>query len=155
MVPGRSSRERFGFFAVTAREEGGRMLVTEKSKFIATDLSPRIGTAIKTDVGTLLSGAIAKDIRALMEERGVIAFPEINLTDEQQVAFTKTLGTFAHEDGEGEGVYKITMDTRENANADYLKGAFYWHIDGTMSRIPILAVARRGRDRVLQHLRRL
>jgi alpha-ketoglutarate-dependent taurine dioxygenase len=31
------------------------------------------------------------------------------------------------------------MDTRVNPNASYLKGAFYWHIDGTMSDRPILA----------------
>src|SRR5262245_49542199 len=114
-------------------------MLAEKFKVAVTDLTPRIGTAIKTDAETLLSGAIARDIRNLLEQRGVIAFPEINLTDEQQVAFTKTLGTFAHEDGEGEGVYKITMDKNENARADYLKGAFYWHIDGTMSEVPILA----------------
>ena len=40
--------------------------------------------------------------------------PEINLTDEEQIAFTHTLGTFAHEDGEGakdgkDTVYPITM----------------------------------------------
>jgi alpha-ketoglutarate-dependent taurine dioxygenase len=31
------------------------------------------------------------------------------------------------------------MDTTENRNAEYLKGAFYWHIDGTMLRVPIFA----------------
>ncbi|HTZ71831.1 MAG TPA: TauD/TfdA family dioxygenase [Acetobacteraceae bacterium] len=103
------------------------------------DLTPRIGTEIRTDIETLLSGAIAPRIRALLEERGVIAFRALNMTDEEQIAFTKTLGTFAHEEGEGEGVYKITMDSRENPMAEYLKGAFYWHIDGTSSKVPILA----------------
>src|SRR5262249_23653526 len=103
------------------------MVAAEKSKMVTTNLTPRIGTAIQTDAGTLLSGEIAPKLRALMEERGVLAFPEINLTDDQQIAFTKTLGTMAHEEGEGEGVYKITMDSRENPMAEYLKGAFYWH----------------------------
>jgi alpha-ketoglutarate-dependent taurine dioxygenase len=31
------------------------------------------------------------------------------------------------------------MDVNENAQADYLKGAFYWHIDGTMDPLPNLA----------------
>jgi alpha-ketoglutarate-dependent taurine dioxygenase len=109
-----------------------------------TEASPRIGCAIRTDKQTLLSGAKAKEIRALMESRGVIVFPQINLTDAEQIAFTHTLGTFAHEEGEGgkegeDSVYPITMDTQVNPNASYLKGAFFWHIDGTMSDKPILA----------------
>jgi alpha-ketoglutarate-dependent taurine dioxygenase len=105
--------------------------------FIHRDLAPRIGTAIETDVDTLLSGSLSKDIRGILEQRGVIAFPRINLTDEQQVAFTRSLGNLV-EEGEG-NIYKITMDPTENVQAEYLKGAFYWHIDGTMSEIPILA----------------
>ena len=108
-----------------------------------TDTAPRIGCAIRTDKQTLLSGAKAKEIRALMESRGVIVFPEINLTDDEQIAFTHTLGTFAHEVGESKNgmdtVYPITMDPKINPNASYLRGAFYWHIDGTMSDQPILA----------------
>jgi alpha-ketoglutarate-dependent taurine dioxygenase len=101
------------------------------------DLAPRIGTAIETDADTLLSGVLANDIRALLEQRGVVAFPRIDLTDEQQVAFTRTLGRIVDE-GEG-NIYKVTMDPLENPAAEYLKGAFFWHIDGTMSDMPILA----------------
>ena len=115
------------------------------SHWDVTDVAPKIGCAIRTDKQTLLSGAKAKEIRELMETRGVIVFPQINLTDEEQIAFTHTLGTFAHELGEGgdkagmDTVYPITMDPKVNPNASYLRGAFYWHIDGTMSDMPILA----------------
>src|SRR5262245_39328469 len=105
--------------------------------FTAIDATPRIGTEIRTDRATLTSGAKAPEIRRLLEERGVVAFPEIGLSDAEQVAFTKSLGQIVDE-GEN-NIYKITMDTAENAQADYLKGAFYWHIDGTMSEVPILA----------------
>ncbi len=103
------------------------------------DLAPRIGTEIETDAETLLSGALAGEIRALLEQRGVIAFPGIDLSDEQQVAFTRTLGSIV-EEGEG-NIYKITMDPAENVQAEYLKAAFFWHIDGTSSAsdMPILA----------------
>ena len=70
------------------------------SRWEVTDTAPRIGCAIRTDKQILLSGAKAQEIRALMESRGVIVFPEINLTDEEQIAFTHTLGTFAHEASE-------------------------------------------------------
>ena len=120
------------------------MATLAASLWEVTDAAPRIGCSIRTDKQTLLSGAKAQEIRALMESRGVIVFPEINLTDAEQIAFTHTLGTFAHEDGEksedgGDTVYPITMDSSINPNADYLKGAFFWHIDGTMSDKPILA----------------
>ena len=120
------------------------MATAAKLNWEVTDAAPKIGSAIHTDKPTLLSGARARDIREIMERRGVIVFPRINLTDAEQIAFTHTLGTFAHEDGEmgpdgKDTVYPITMDTSVNANADYLKGAFFWHIDGTMSDKPILA----------------
>ena len=119
-------------------------MATTATRFEVAELAPLIGCAIHTDKDTLLSGERAQEIRELMEKRGVIAFPQINMTDAEQIAFTHTLGTFAHEDGEGskdgkDSVYPITMDETINPIASYLKGAFYWHIDGTMSEIPILA----------------
>ncbi|SEQ96548.1 Taurine dioxygenase, alpha-ketoglutarate-dependent [Solimonas aquatica] len=106
--------------------------------FTTTDIAPRIATAIHADKKTLLSGEYAGRIRELLERRGVLVFPQINFSDEEQVAFTNTLGTFAPELA-GEIVYKVTLDTNENARADYLKGSWYWHIDGTMNEVPILA----------------
>jgi len=114
------------------------MTAVEKPRFEIRDITPRIGTRIIADKYTLLGGTCANEIRDLLEQRGVLVFPKIDLTDDEQIAFTKTLGTFAHE-VHGEEIYKVTMDSAENVRADYLKGAFYWHIDGTMSDMPILA----------------
>jgi len=36
-------------------------------------------------------------------------------------------------------IYKVTLDSSANARSDYLKGSWYWHIDGTMNKVPILA----------------
>lgn len=109
--------------------------------FKTTDLTPRIGTQIETDIPTLLSGKYAQEIRAILEQRGVIAFRELNMSDEEQIAFTKTLGTYAIEQGEEAdgGVYKISMDAAVQPLVEYLKGAFYWHLDGTTADFPILA----------------
>jgi alpha-ketoglutarate-dependent taurine dioxygenase len=117
--------------------------MASRETFAAVDLTPRIGSEIRADLGTLLSGAVSAEIRELLEQRGVLAFREIDLSDEEQVLFTKTLG---HIVDEGENhIYKITMDSGENAQADYLKGAFFWHIDGTMSDVPNLASLLSGR----------
>ena len=119
------------------------MATAAATRWEVEDAAPRIGSIVRADKETLLSGARASEIRELMERRGVIVFPQINLSDDEQIAFTHTLGTFAHEDGESKGgkdaVYPITMDESINPIASYLKGAFFWHIDGTMSKIPILA----------------
>lgn len=104
------------------------MTVSTVTRFYVSDVTLRIGCCIETDKATLLNGSKVKEIRELMEKRGVVVFPEISLTDEEQIAFTHTLGAFAHEEGEGvagkDAVYPITMDERINPTASYLKGAF-------------------------------
>ncbi len=99
------------------------------------DLTPLIASELRADTESLVSGTFSSEIRSLLEERGVVAFRELNLSDEQQIAFTKTLATQT----QSYEITKITMDPLENPKADYIKGAFYWHIDGTMLRTPIFA----------------
>lgn len=118
-------------------ESSAMQAMSRETALRATPLTPQIGAQIEADVEMLTGGAAASEIRALLEERGVLVFPGIGLRDGEQVAFTRTLGTIVDE-GEN-SIYKVTMDTSENAQAEYLKGAFYWHIDGTMSDVPILA----------------
>lgn len=104
----------------------------------AREIKPRIGSEVRADKATLLSGDYAGEIRELLEQRGVLVFPQIAFTDEEQIAFTETLGTFAPE-ARGEKLYKVSLDTEVNKQADYLKGSLYWHLDGTMNEVPILA----------------
>jgi len=111
-----------------------------------TEIKPHIGSEIRATKEELLSGEFANDVRELLEQRGVLVFPQIGFTDEEQVIFTKTLGKFAPESTvgkkgveEGEHVHKITLDKSQSAAADYLKGSMYWHLDGTMNTVPILA----------------
>lgn len=105
--------------------------------FSITKIQENIGVEIKSDKETLLSGKHAAEIREALEAHGVFVLKEINFTGEEQLAFTKTLGHVIDE-GEG-GIYKVTLDTKENEHADYLKGAFYWHMDGSTLDVPILA----------------
>jgi alpha-ketoglutarate-dependent taurine dioxygenase len=102
------------------------------------EINPRIGSRILADKATLLSGDHAGAIRELLEQRGVLVFPKIGFTDDEQVAFTETLGTMATE-RKGEKLYQVTLDTTINKQADYLRGSLYWHLDGTMNEVPILA----------------
>lgn len=102
-------------------------------------IRPSIGSRVLNDKEELLRGEVAGEIRELLEQRGVLVFPEVHFTDEEQIAFTKTLGTFEAE-RQGDEVFKVTLDVKENAHsAEYLKGSLFWHIDGTMNQVPILA----------------
>jgi alpha-ketoglutarate-dependent taurine dioxygenase len=105
--------------------------------FTATPLSPRIATQIDSDAESLTSGRHAKEIRALLERRGALVFRQANLTDEQQLIFARTLGGVI-EQGD-KGIFKVTLDTKENAMADYLRGTVLWHIDGFGDDVPTLA----------------
>lgn len=102
------------------------------------NIKPKIGARVLNSKDELLSGELADEIMDTLEQRGVLVFPEIGMTDEEQIAFTSTLGNFAREIRGGD-IYKVTLDTAENATADYLKGAFFWHFDGFMSPMPIRA----------------
>src|SRR5688500_3796153 len=86
-----------------------------------TNLTPRIGAEIKADVESLLSGCCAKQIRELLDQRGVLVFRELNFDDEQQKTFTKTLGELnLQKDKE---FMNISLDKSVNQElAEYHKG---------------------------------
>jgi alpha-ketoglutarate-dependent taurine dioxygenase len=119
------------------------MSVTEQVRLKHEKIKESIGSRILNNKEELLSGAVAGEIRELLEQRGVLLFPEIKFTHDEQIAFTKTLGTFAPEMSDKEGEEKVSAITvNEKLNpggAAYLKGSLFWHIDGTMNERPILA----------------
>lgn len=106
-------------------------------KLNVKDLTPRIGSEIEVDADTLVSGSKAKDIREILERRGVVVFKNLDIDDDQQVAIAKTLGSLVESEREG-GIYKISLDSEVNPKADYLKGSLMWHADGSLQRYPNL-----------------
>jgi alpha-ketoglutarate-dependent taurine dioxygenase len=110
-----------------------------QARLAEVQINPTIGSRVLNSKQDLLSGRLAREIRARLEERCVLVFPEIHFTDAEQVAFTKTLGTLQAERQSGD-IYAVTLDAKENPHtAEYLKGSLYWHLDGTMNDTPILA----------------
>ena len=112
--------------------------------FEVSNLKPLIGSEIRTDVETLLSGEKAEVIRDILDKRGVVVFRNLDITDEQQSRIARTLGTPLKEGGGDDGVYKVTLDASINAKADYIRGAFYWHIDGSTQDKPYLGTMLRA-----------
>lgn len=76
--------------------------------------------------------ALGPAVAGALAEHGVLLFPDLHLDPETQVAFCRTLGeldlTAAHDPIPG--VMRVTLDRAKNPDAPYLKGTFFWHIDG-------------------------
>ncbi len=111
--------------------------------FTTTDLSPLVGTRVDTDKAILLGGTKAAELRQLLEARGVLTFPKIGLTDEEQRQFAQTLGT-PTDQGE-RGLHKISLDVNVTETAKYLKGTLSWHFDGWNDPVPARGTVLTGR----------
>lgn len=75
-----------------------------------------------------------------LEDNGVLVFKGLHLDDEEQVAFSRRLGT-VEKLGKGDlpEIFVVTLDQSINRAAQYLKGTFVWHIDGCTDDVPIMA----------------
>lgn len=104
----------------------------------ATDLKPLIGSAVQADRAALLDGSLAGEIRALLEQRGVLVFRGYDMTDAEQLQFARTLGTPRHEHGTD-----ITMVSSDKGKspifAEYTEGTYFFHFDDTYMQYPALA----------------
>lgn len=92
-------------------------------------IKPKIGSDVIAHPRELVSGAFARELRALLIERGVLVFRDLDITLGQQRDITATLGCLRA--GAGEGLQKVTLDTNESPEyAAYFPGTLFWHIDG-------------------------
>ena len=114
-----------------------------KAKLRAEPIKEKIGTRVFNTKSELLSGDLSEQLLERLENTGILVFPELNLTDDEQVAFTDVLGGSVKEIGGAatkQGVFKVSLDKKINYDvAEYLMGSMYWHIDGTMNPVPIRA----------------
>ena len=103
-----------------------------------TELTPRVGSLVEIDLPTLLSGNRADELRALLEQRSVVAIRGIEIDDEQQVAVARTLGEV--ESSVVGDIYKVTFDKKDNpVGAAINRATFFWHIDRTDLDVPTYA----------------
>ncbi len=105
--------------------------------FEVHDVSPRVGSVIRTTRQDMLNGTYAARIEQLLVERSALAFPGLNFTNEEQVAFAGTIGEVFLVGGKD--VQHISLDPAVSATAEYTRGAFFWHIDGANDDFPAKA----------------
>lgn len=110
--------------------------MSQSTRLPYRELRPHIGAVVSARKDALLSGVHAQQIRELLEERGVLVFPKIHFTHDEQIAFTKALGAYAPDRQDGRAT-DITLDPSAGAAAEYTKSSFFWHFDGYMNDVPI------------------
>lgn len=100
---------------------------------------------------SLLNRSAAAECQAGLEEHGVVIYRELDINDDDLVAFTRLLGnplrskTGEHRLAE---VETITLDPAKTnaALAGYRKGNFHWHIDGATIAVPQKATLLAARE---------
>jgi alpha-ketoglutarate-dependent taurine dioxygenase len=113
--------------------------VLEKTRLKTELIKDKIGGRVLNTKEELLTGRLSDEIMDLLEQRGVLVFPQVHFTDAEQIAFTGTLGCGFAKERTGDDVMKISLEKGVNHRKirEYLLGSLYWHIDGTMNEVPI------------------
>ena len=107
------------------------------------NIKPAIGSIVRFDRSALLDEDVAERCLELLDERQVLVFPRINLSDKEQLAFTDKLGArvnFTNRvpggDRAAKDVYTITLDPKINNEPEYVLGTYFWHMDGVTVDMP-------------------
>lgn len=107
------------------------------TKVAIEPVKEHIGGIVHVDRAHICDDDVVAACRAALDDRGVLVFPRVNLTNAEQLAFTdkfgqrvKFTGTVPGGEGDSEELYKITLDKEFNAEPDYVLGTFFWHMDG-------------------------
>jgi alpha-ketoglutarate-dependent taurine dioxygenase len=108
-------------------------------------IKPHIGGIVHVTKEHLLDDQTAAAVNEALEDRGILLFPRMNLTDAEQVAFTDKLGKRINYNrkapgsgaSEEEDVYTVTLDKKINTQPEYVLGTFFWHIDGVTINQPL------------------
>jgi alpha-ketoglutarate-dependent taurine dioxygenase len=102
-----------------------------KSRISFEQVKPLIGSVVSADREALFDPAVVAEIRQKLDERVVLVFPRVNLTNEEQIAFTDLLGQRQNLGfGTADEVHQVTLDKKAKGAPEYVLGTFFYHIDG-------------------------
>lgn len=106
-------------------------------------IKPAIGAIVRAERSSFGDPRFAEQVSELLEKHSALVFPRVGLSDEEQLAFTDSLGArvnFTNRvpggDASAQDVYTITLDKAINTEPEYVLGSMFWHMDGLTS--PIL-----------------
>jgi alpha-ketoglutarate-dependent taurine dioxygenase len=106
-------------------------------------IKEELGEIVHVERSALHRDELAVRCLELLEERGVLVFPRLGLSDEEQLAFTDRLGTRGrrapdpHNAGTAsDDVLRVTFEQELNSKPEYVLGTFFWHMDDLTSDYP-------------------
>jgi alpha-ketoglutarate-dependent taurine dioxygenase len=107
------------------------------------NIKPLIGSRVLWDKREdLFTPEAAAAIRAKVQERTVVVFPRLGLTDEEQLRITEAMGgtvkvtARSNVQENNDDVYQVTLDSKINKQVEYVLGTFFWHMDGITVDMP-------------------
>lgn len=117
----------------TSAEDVGQMV---EGRVRIHPIKERIGASVDLDRSALADSSVALEVRRALEVHGVLVFPQIGLSDEEQLLFTDALGErldFSSKVDGGKGgtpnVYRVSLDPEINRQKEYVHGTYFWHMD--------------------------
>jgi len=106
-------------------------------------IKPAIGAIVRADRSSFGDAQFAEQVLDLLEKHTALVFPRVGLSDEEQLAFTDSLGARVNftsrvpgGDEAAQDVYTITLDAEVNTEPEYVLGSMFWHMDGITQDIP-------------------
>jgi alpha-ketoglutarate-dependent taurine dioxygenase len=99
-------------------------------------LKPTVGAKVYLDRAAIERPDTAQQLLQLLDRHTVLVFPEIGLSDAEQLALTDALGKRVNVAAQVAGlenadaVYQVTLDEGANVEKEYVLGTFFWHMDG-------------------------
>lgn len=105
-------------------------------------IKPALGARIYLDRSKIGDTDTSEELLTLLERHTVLVFPEIGLTDEEQLALTDALGERVNITAKVPGrsnadeVYQVTLNEGARIEKEYIFGTFFWHMDGMTIDVP-------------------
>src|SRR5580700_11857662 len=105
-------------------------------------IKPAIGARVYVDRAAIQHPPTAHHLRQLLNRHTVLVFPEIGLSDAEQLALTDALGERVNITARiagrenADAVYQVTLNEGARIEKEYVLGTFFWHMDGLTVDIP-------------------
>lgn len=105
-------------------------------------LKPAIGARVFLERSDIGDPAVSQELLELLERHTVLIFPEIDLSDEEQLKLTDALGDRVNVARQVPGradaadLYEVTLNKGARIEPEYVLGTFFWHMDGLTVDVP-------------------
>lgn len=107
-------------------------------------ITPTIGAYVHGTPAQLLADGAAEQCLEALNKHLVLIFPQVNISDEDQVAFSNKLGVMRASSlpsnpesaSQKLGIYPVSLDPTKAKYTDYVRSNENWHLDGTTFKKP-------------------